>query len=431
MGYNLEMVSKIETCTKKELVMKKTMVVLLVICLFMVGGQVWSSGDGDAGADVVTLEFFQQKREVVEIFDEIIARFEAENPGIKIEQNHIADSNQVLISRLATDDVPPILTHWPNSVEYSTAALEGYYIDLTGDPVASGALEGVIESIKLDNGKNYAVPISVNTQGIFYNVDLFDQNDLEIPETWDDFIALCEEIKAMGKLALVFPDKTAWTLAQQFRMSIALDMDGHALIDAVKAGTADSRESADLIAVAEKLIEMRAYAQDEALGTSYEQATFEFATGKAFMFWQGIWAIPSINSANPDLNYTMFPLPAMNGKETRVEYGVDLALVIGNTDPAKIEAAKKFVAFVATPEIGQYYADIDGSPSAIKGVEFNSDVSRPLVDMVQAGKSFRNIRYRYAPGGNARINVALQQLLVDQDIDAFASEVNYVFGKPE
>ncbi len=407
------------------------MVVLLVICLFMVGGQVWSSGESDAAGKVITLEFFQQKREVVEIFDEIIARFEAENPGIKIEQSNVADADQVLTSRLVVDDVPAILTHWPNRVDYSEAALEGYYVDLTDDPAASGALENIIDSIKLENGKNYAVPISINTQGMFYNVDLFKQNNLEIPETWDEFIALCEEIKAMGKLPMIFPDKTAWTLAQQFRMLIALDMNGHALIDAVKAGTADCRDSADLIAVAEKLIGMRTYAQGDPLGTSYEQAIFEFATGKAFMFWQGIWAIPSIDSANPDLNYTMFPLPAANGRETLVEYGVDLAIVIGNTTPAQIEAGKKFAAFVATPAIGQYYADIDGSPSAIRGVEFNSDVSRPLVDMVQAGKSFRNIRYKYAAGGNARINVALQQLLVDEDIDAFASEVNYVFGKPE
>ncbi len=411
--------------------MKKKIFFALMAVLICTSSFLWAGAESEGKQEVVTLEFFQQKREVVDIFDEIIARFEAENPGIKIEQNHVTDAGQVLTSRLATDDVPALLTHWPNNTDYITAALEGYYVDVTEDAIADGALTGVLDSIKLENGRNYAVPISVNTQGVFYNVDLFNQYGLEVPETWDEFIALCEKITDMGETALVFPDMTAWTIAQQFRMSIALDMNGYDLIDQVQAGEADCRDSEDLMQVMNKLLDMRKYAQADTLGTSYEQAIFEFANGRAFMFWQGIWAIPSIDKANSNLNYTMFPLPALNDRETRVEYGVDLALVIGNKDPETIAAAKKFVAFVATPEIGQYYADIDGSPSALKGVEFKSEVSRPVVQYVQDGKAFRNIRYKYAPGGNARINTALQQFFVDEDMDAFLSEVNFVFGKPE
>ena len=411
--------------------MKKKIFFALMAVLVCAGSFLWAGAESEGKDEVITLEFFQQKREVVDIFDEIIARFEAENPGIRIEQNHVTDAGQVLTSRLATDDVPALLTHWPNNTDYITAALEGYFVDVTEDPVADGALSGVLESIKLENGRNYAVPISVNTQGVFYNVELFEEHGLEVPETWDQFIALCEEITDMGETALIFPDMTAWTIAQQFRMAIALDIDGYDLIDQVQAGEADCRDSEDLKQVMNKLLDMRKYAQEDTLGTSYEQAIFEFANGRAFMFWQGIWAIPSIDKANPNLNYTMFPLPALNDRETRVEYGVDLALVIGNKDPETVAAAKKFVAFVATPEIGQYYADIDGSPSALKGVEFKSEVSRPVVQYVQDGKAFRNIRYKYAPGGNARINTALQQFFVDEDMDAFLSEVNFVFGKPE
>lgn len=406
-------------------------ILLTAVILLLSGLTLWANGSQDASAEIVTLEFFQQKREVVDIFDEIIAKFEAENPGIRIEQNHVSDSNKVLMSRMASNDVPPLLTHWPNNVNYITAALEGFFVDLTNDPVTDGILPDILESIKLEDGRNYAAPISVNTQGIFYNKALFTEHGLEIPKTWDEFIALCRTIDGMGKTALMFPDKTAWTLAQQFRMSIALDMDGYELIDRVQADEADVRNSAEMRKVAEKLIALRDFAQDDPLGTSYEQAIFEFANGNAFMFWQGIWAIPSIEKANPDLEYSMFALPALDGSETRVEYGVDLALVIGDKDAGDVAAAKEFIAFVATPEIGQFYADRDGSPSALKGVEFNSEISRPLVEYVQEGKAFRNIRYKYAPGGNARINTAMQQLLMDQDIDAFLAEVNYVFGKPE
>lgn len=408
----------------------KRVILCMVIFMVLVTPLVFSGGQSESKEEVITLEFFQQKREVVDLFDTIIEQFEAENPGIKIEQVHIADAGQVLTSRLATNDVPDILTHWPNSVDYMQAAVEGYYLDLTEDSVADGALDDIISSITLDNGRNYAVPISINTQGVFYNVDLFEEYGLKIPETWEEFDSLLHSIQDMGMQPLVFGDKDGWTMGQQLRMLLALDMDGYALIDAVKAGKADAADSQELKDIANKFIYLRQFGQDDPLGTSYEQAIFEFANGNSFMFWQGIWAIPSIDKANPNLNYSMFALPAKTGRETRVEYGVDLALVIGNKDEKTVEAARKFVDFVASERIGQLYADTDGSPSALKGVKFNSVVSAPVVEYVQEGRAFRNIRHKYAAGGNGRSNTAIQQFIIDNDMDQFLSEMNAVFGKP-
>lgn len=407
--------------------------VILVFAVLLIAGtaNLWSAGSAEKADDEITLEFFQQKREVVDLFEEIITLFEEEHPGIKIEQVHIADAGQVLTSRLASDDVPDVLTHWPNSGDYMAAANEGYFLDLTESPVAEGALPSIIKSITLSSGKNYAVPISINTQGIFYNKTLFDEHDLEIPQTWEEFTALCETIRQKGGQPLVFGDKDSWTMGQQLRMLLELDMDGYEFVDAVKAGEADAQNSTELMDIAEKFIFLRQYGQEDPMGTSYEQAIFEFANGNSFMFWQGIWAIPSINKANPNLAYSMFALPAEPGRDTRVEYGVDLALVIGNKDAETVEAASKFVSFVASPEIGQLYADTDGSPSALKGVVFNNDVSRPVVELVQQGKGFRNIRHKYAQGGNGRANTAIQQFMIDRDMNNFLSEMNHVFGKPE
>lgn len=411
--------------------MKAGRVVLLAVFCSVAVTSLWANGAQENTDEVTTIELFQQKREVVEIFDEIIAKFNNQYSGTKVEQDHVSDSNNVLMSRMATDDVPAVLTHWPNNVNYITAAKEGFFVDLTNDELTDNVIPNIIESITLDTGKNYAVPISVNTQGIFYNQALFAEHNLEVPQTWSDFIALCEEIKGMGETAIVFPDKTAWTISQQFRMSIALDMDGYSLIDKVKAGEADCRNSEELKSVAKKLRGLRDYSQGDTLGTSYEQAIFEFATGNAFMFWQGIWAIPSIHKANPEMDYSMFALPAINNRPTKVEYGVDLALVIGKRSEEDIKAAREFIDFVASPEIGQFYSDRDGSPSALKGVEFSSEISGPLVEYIQKGLSFRNIRYKYAPGGNSRINSAIQQYIIDGDMNAFLGEVNYAFGKPE
>ena len=409
----------------------KKMVLILIAALILLPAALFAGGSQEEG-DIVEIEFFQRKREVVDLFDEIIAKFEAANPGIKVEQIHVSDHDQVLQSRLAANDVPDVLTHWPNKADYVQASTDGFYLDITGDSVADGALPGVIDSIKIDGGRNFAVPVSVNTQGIFYNKDLFAENNLSIPTTFDELIALCDKISAMGGQPFVFPDGTDWTLEQQLRMSLVLDMDGYKLMDDIQAGRIKTQDAPGLKKIAEKYLKLRAYAQPDTLGTSYEQACFEFATGKSFMFWQGIWAIPAIQKANPGISFSMFALPSYTVMDTRVEYGVDLALVIGNTgDAEKMEAAKKFVAFIASQETGQYYADVDGSPSALKGVEFSNEISKPLVDMVQAGKAFRNVRFRWPAGGTERSRRATQQYLVDNDLGAWLEELNYVFGHPD
>ena len=44
----------------------------------------------------------------------------------------------------------------------------------------------------------YGVPYIANAAGMLYNKDMFAEKGWDIPETWDEFIALCEEIKAEG-----------------------------------------------------------------------------------------------------------------------------------------------------------------------------------------------------------------------------------------
>ena len=412
--------------------MKKTLLVLLILSMLM-PMVIFAGGQSDSGDKVVKIEFFQRKREVVDLFDQLIADFEAKNPGITVEQIHVADHDQVLASRLAANKVPDVLTHWPNKADYKETAKAGFFMDLTDSDVTENCVPEIVNQIRLSNGKNYAVPISVNTQGVFYNKDLFAAKGYKVPESWDDLMTLVKAIKADGEVAFVWPDGTDFPFEHQFRSFLNLNSpNAEKMMDEIQAGKKKAQDYPELKTIAEMFFTLREYGQADMMGTSYEQAAADFANGKAYMFAQGIWVIPSVQKANPDINFSSFALPSITGQPTRVEYGVDLALVIGNTgDDAKMEASKKFVKFIASKETAQKYADSDGSPSAIKGVEFKNEISKPLVDMVQAGKAFRNIRHRWVAGGPERSRTATQQLIVDGDVDAWLEELNAIFGHPD
>ena len=44
----------------------------------------------------------------------------------------------------------------------------------------------------------YALPYAANAAGILYNKDMFQEHGWKIPETWNEFLDLCEKIKSSG-----------------------------------------------------------------------------------------------------------------------------------------------------------------------------------------------------------------------------------------
>ncbi len=57
-----------------------------------------------------------------------------------------------------------------------------------------GVNSGLADAFTID-GKVYAAPFSVLYNGILYNKKVFDKYDLKEPETWDEFIQVCDTLK--------------------------------------------------------------------------------------------------------------------------------------------------------------------------------------------------------------------------------------------
>ena len=67
------------------------------------------------GKDVLTLEFFQQKsEEAAQVgYQNIIDKFNEQNPDIKIEYTNVPDAETVLMTRMASDQVPYLpISRW-------------------------------------------------------------------------------------------------------------------------------------------------------------------------------------------------------------------------------------------------------------------------------------------------------------------------------
>ncbi|MDD9948648.1 MAG: extracellular solute-binding protein, partial [candidate division Zixibacteria bacterium] len=53
-------------------------------------------------------------------------------------------------------------------------------------------------------GKTYGVPLMASAYAVWYNKNMFEENGWEPATTWEEFLELCEEIKAAGMWPLAF-----------------------------------------------------------------------------------------------------------------------------------------------------------------------------------------------------------------------------------
>lgn len=376
--------------------------------------------------ETVHLEFFNVKSEIVDIMDTLIEKFEAENPGIEIEQTQVPDATTVLQTRAATNNLPDILTYYATDPRFKEMAKNGMLADLTEEDIFS-TIDPEMLADTLYEGKSYILPISMNAAGVFYNVQIFAENGIEVPTTYEELIAVCQKLQEAGVTPFVMHNMD-WQAGTLWSMLALNCVDRYDLANtAIYNGEATIADYPGFAKSAEQFLELNTYAQEDTLGTNYDQALDAFANGEAAMLIQGIWIIPSVKSLNPEFEFSSFPLPASEGDQMRIAYQNDLGLCISSTCADK-EAALKFLQFMAREDNAQYYADLDGSASYITGVVSAVTESKPILSCFDNAD---NIGLwpdqQWQTGVSDYVSSATQQLLIDQDVDAFLDTLQSLF----
>lgn len=369
------------------------------------------------------IEFFSQKSEALDIMQAVIDEFSKEYPEVEVELVTVPDAEQVIKSRLATGSMPEVFTDWPLNPDYKLFAKEGYLYDMSDQAYLSNANQEVLDMTKVD-GTYYTVPLSLNYTGIYYNVDIFEANGLKVPESYEALLEVCTKLEANGVQPFMVSDKDVWTIGAFADRAMGLIFDDKGeLFETVGKGEKSVGDSEGFMTMVNQILKIREYAGTDTLGIGYEQAVADFANGKAAMMYQGTWMLPLVKKANPDMNVAMFPYPAVEASETRVGVNIDNAVCI-SAGTEEIELANAFVGFITSTKGAQIYADMDGSPSAIKGVKSDSDEFAAIEALVEEGKTFRISRTYWKPGMIQDLQGNIQLLILDKDIDAFVNAMD-------
>lgn len=144
-----------------------------------------------------TITYWQYEyKSKVEAINELIRRFEAENPGIRVVHQTFPYNAYVqkVASAIPAGQGPDVVNLYYGWLPIWVKA--GYLVPLPEEFTQRLDREFVkmAQAAKL-NGKAYGVPTAVRSLALFYNKDLFRQAGfLTPPKTWEEFIAIGKKL---------------------------------------------------------------------------------------------------------------------------------------------------------------------------------------------------------------------------------------------
>ena len=344
------------------------------------GGSSDSSNDTAAaadGAEEITWMFWDDLNATEDLislgYKDVVDRFNKDYEG-KYHVTPITTNLEEYYTKLnalvASNETPDcfIVSPGPNLDVYVEP---GVAADLTDDLKADGWLdtfnggEGAFSQQTYD-GKIYAVPLNIAAACVFYNTEMFEKAGIStMPTDWDGFIDACDKLQAAGYTPISISAGTAWCLSML--AGYLCDAEGVDL-DAIDAGTAHWTD-ANVVAAANKMLELSKYFQPTAAGDTNDVATANFYNEEAAMLIQGSWAIAQINGSNPDFEDKcgVFAFPGTNG---RVIAKSDSLAMSANTEHK--EAVLAFMKYFTDDTAQKYTAEVGGKIPVTK-VEYDAD----------------------------------------------------------
>ena len=254
---------------------------------------------------------------------------------------------------MASNAVPDIFFTW--ELSYLQPFVEGGKVaDITSyleedQEWKNSFADGTLDLLAYD-GKNYGVPTQKSLCVMFYNKQIFEENGVEVPTTYEEFLDVCQTLKDNGVTPMTMCGSDAWIPAQ-FVQQIAGGMAGDQLFKDVSDGTEPWNNETHVKAAEEvKKMADNGYFQDGYIGMGPEESTDLFTSGQAAMYFQGAWDADKCAKSEVGDNVGAFVLPAYDPQYNNISVGsVDTSFSVSETCENK-DAAVAFLKYWTSQE---------------------------------------------------------------------------------
>lgn len=227
------------------------------------------------------------------ILDDVVAMTEAEVPGLTFELDGVEDSvNRFtkLPAEMAAGNPPVIFDLFGGEGDALKYGASGRLLDLAPILEELGIKDSFLNLNQFtQDGKIYGLPIGGNTEGFYYNEELFSQLGLSEPKTWAELETAAQTLKDNGYTPFAMGSKGAWVPLMLVNTLVGRYA-GPESVDGFSDGTA-KWNSPEVVSAFTKYREWvdKGYFTKGELGFEYADMLNEFLMGKAGMMFDGSW----------------------------------------------------------------------------------------------------------------------------------------------
>lgn len=232
-----------------------------------------------------------------------------------------------------------------------------------------------ISTIEALYGGFNVLPYQYNVEGIWYNKQIFEENGIEVPETWSELEEAAATLEEAGIQAFAASGEQGWPITRLISGYLFRDLGPDAL-QKVADGEAKLTDP-EYVAAAQAIADLGAegYFGQGVGSIDYDTAFNTFLTGKAGMFYMGSWALSDFADEERNQigseNIGFLPFPAVEGGSGSAEQiPANVGLPMTFSDKAYDDKAGDWLSCIAK----NYGAASLGDASTISGFKVNGDV---------------------------------------------------------
>lgn len=318
-------------------------------------------------------------------WNQVIAAFEEET-GITVKSQFEKNISDVLRNNILAGDAPDVVYLALNAEGKLTDTMvsEKGLLDISSvlgmkvlgedvtvkDKITPGFLDTVRTNPYLD-GKTYLMPMFYAPTGVFYNIDLFEENGWTVPTTWDEMWKLGDEAAAKGISLFTYPtpgylDGFMGALLTQF-----VGTEDFGKLMNYDETVWAKQEVKDAYALLEKLSSyISRDTVSQANGEGYLKNQGSIIEGKSLFMPNGTWVVGEmVDSKYPGadtMNWGMTGLPKLTADGN--SYASTFTEEVWVPSDAKHpENAKLFISFLYSDKAAKIFAENGGAVQPVAG----------------------------------------------------------------
>jgi multiple sugar transport system substrate-binding protein len=302
--------------------------------------------------------------------------------GVSVRAVPDVSGYQQLVRMSARTGSTTDLVKWWNGYRLRDIARSGVFADLSGvwdQAERAGWVSPAARDSFSHDGRPYAIPLYQSYYAIFYSKPAFERLGLQVPRTWDDFIAAAEALRDDGVVPIASGGATTWESLIWFQQLVnGLDPDFYRALTEGEASYTD--------ATAQEAMEVWADMYDRRLFSPPDFALHEapgrFAEGTAGMNLYGTWQAAGYVQAGLDENtFGLFLLPPVDPGAPASVITESGALAVSESAHKRSEALTVAGTWLST-EAQQVWVDflndLSANPAALPPVRPVRDLARQV-----------------------------------------------------